>query len=106
MLFRSSRNNPFKDYNKIGNKPNRWISPWGTYNEYSDLATKFNSNSKNILGGFTVPMIVNMGVPLESVLKIGRSKFQLPINTLFTKTNYYISEYKNNLLESLNVTGV
>ena len=101
-----SRNNPFKDYNKIGNKPNRWISPWGTYNEYSDLATKFNSNSKNILGGFTVPMIVNMGVPLESVLKIGRSKFQLPINTLFTKTNYYISEYKNNLLESLNVTGV
>lgn len=91
-----SRNNPFRDYEKVNNTPNRWTSPWGDYNKYADFATHFNNMRRNALGGFTPPMIVNLGIPLETVLKLGRLKASIPIpnEKLYINTEKYIQQYK------------
>lgn len=90
-----SRNNPFRDYEIL--QSNRWTSPWGNYNDYADLATAFNENRKNGLGGFTPPMIANIGIPLEKVLQIGRTKAAIPHEKLFSNTQQYIEKYKQKI---------
>lgn len=66
-----SRNNPFRDYEFRGKY--KWTSPWGTVEEYTALAYKYNANKKNpLVTSFTLPYYNNIGYDPVELVKLTR----------------------------------
>lgn len=96
-----ARNHPFRDYVKDPLKPKNpqaWTSPWGTYGEFADLARYFNSQCKNIFGGFGAVAIHNLGIDIDDVVRIGRSPKPEVMKRCFAVTDQKLLQYKQSLL--------
>jgi radical SAM superfamily enzyme YgiQ (UPF0313 family) len=107
------RNDPFRDYQlssipKIRNRGTGWTSPWGTYDEFLDLAIEYsNLNNKSLSleeasvarrGIFAMPIISNLlenGINDYVRLSRNREPFHMKNKKIFReKTTELIEEYK------------
>ncbi|CAB4131622.1 Radical SAM [uncultured Caudovirales phage] len=92
----------FKDYTKTDNK--RWISPWGTYESFNDLANYFNEQRSNMVAGFSIPDYHNLGLNVEDVVaavrKHNRTGFKHThfLKKLHANKDDKINEYKRKVL--------
>jgi len=95
-----ARNNPFRDYVKVSQS--RWISPWGTFEEFSDLAHQFNLKRTNYISGFLIQDMHNLGVEVEDVVSIIRKNNdgikKHILEPVYSRTKQKIDEYKKKVL--------
>ena len=95
--------NPFRDYTPIGNVwEGRWVSPWGTSDEYTELANIYNSSQPDNGGcipySFNIPILFNNGIPVNHMMKTMRSQQLLDSVTYKKKIQSNILDYKRKIL--------
>jgi hypothetical protein len=95
------RNDPFSVYER-GNGPDRWVSPWGTSEQFSKLAFQFNRNSNGLTAAFTLPFLHNVGLKVENAIKLARlgdeSKYKAVFVPLRKNYEKKIQLYKSKML--------
>jgi len=97
-----SRNNPFGVYQKTGNEPGIWTSPWGTSDEFMKLAYQFNAKTNSTIAAFSLPFLHNVGLKVESAVKLARmadiNKSQEIYSMLRKNYKSKIQTYKKKML--------
>jgi len=98
----ASRNNPFSVYEKSGNDPGTWTSPWGKSDEFMKLAYTFNMKTNSTIAAFSLPFLHNVGLKVENAVKLARLADQNKSGAVFgaLRKNYEsrIHTYKQKML--------
>jgi len=96
------RNNPFRDYERTKD-PSVWKSPWGTSEEFMNLAYNFNKGSDMSTSAFSLPFLHNVGLKIETavdmVRKLERSRVGGIISKLEPNYKNRIETYKSKMLD-------
>ncbi len=99
----ASRNNPFSVYEKSGNDPGTWTSPWGKSDEFMKLAYTFNMKTNSTIAAFSLPFLHNVGLKVENAVKLARLADQNKSGAVFgaLRKNYEsrIHTYKQKIIE-------
>jgi radical SAM superfamily enzyme YgiQ (UPF0313 family) len=96
-----ARNHPYRDYERDPAQPDNpkaWVSPWGHYGEYADLARYFNENCKNHFGGFAPMVVHNLGIDIRDVIRIGRTGQTDEMRKVYKRSALLIEAYKRSVL--------
>ena len=98
------RNDPFSVYER-GDSMDKWVSPWGTSEQFSRLAFQFNKKPRGLAAAFNVPFLHNIGLKVENAVKLTRAPGNDATRKQIFKTleiNYEkkIQLYKNKMLSN------
>ena len=96
------RNNPFRDYKRTKD-PSVWKSPWGTSEEFMNLAYNFNKGNNMSTAAFSLPFLHNVGLKIETAVDIVRKLERNDVKSIISKLepNYKnkIEIYKSKMLD-------